>query len=531
MNKSIKPRVLLPPDVVAARGAFDTLERELIFGLSRSYKFYRSMRETICPYDQDKMLHRMDFTTSRYNILYRAIDAFFRRFDNVDNPPMNLAIPPLVLSAYMVDWANRNGIAADIATEIIEEIIAEKELAASFTYESLTALAGSAAFADWLSSRVLEQTVSQISAQKNLGLLTMETLSEAVEKAKTSTAGSLGLAKRISERQYQADIEIPQPMERYKIGGIGVSTPGNLSTVSGQSKTGKTAVTVAMIASTFANAGADCLGFNSSNPDQHAVIYIDTEQSLYDSQQLMKTAGRRAGAPLPNWVQSYCLTGFTPTDIRKAIPWILEQAKKQLGGIHSLIVDGVADVANDVNDQGESNAIVGELHALAIKYDCSIVICIHLNPGKEVKMRGHLGSQCERKAETNLKIEKDGDHASVLWADKNRRSPILKSMGPRFRWDYERGMHSSIESLGVVRKEAARTELQELFSQSILANGSRSYSEMADRIMSLTGRGKSTAERKIKDATDAGLIQKNAAGSYELCKPTLNPQTTLNSPS
>src|SRR5262249_9188485 len=112
---------------------------------------------------------------------------------------------------------------------------------------------------------------------------------------------------------------------------------------------------------------------------------------------------------------------------------------------HSIVIDGVADLVADVNDAVECNAFVAELHALAIRFDCPITVVIHINPGSETgKTRGHLGSQLERKAETNLRLDKDGEVTSV-WSEKQRRAPILKGKGPRFQWGSEAGMHVSIQ--------------------------------------------------------------------------------------
>ena len=46
------------------------------------------------------------------------------------------------------------------------------------------------------------------------------------------------------------------------------------------------------------------------------------------------------------------------------------------------MIDGVGDLAIDVNDTAESNGLVAELHALAIRFDCPIVCVLHENPGE-----------------------------------------------------------------------------------------------------------------------------------------------------
>lgn len=277
-----------------------------------------------------------------------------------------------------------------------------------------------------------------------------------------------------------------------------------------------------MISATFAESGADCLGFMSENPKGFAVLHLDTEQSPFDHAELVRLTSRRAGHPLPPWLLSYCLTGFRAADIRRAIPLLMEQAQKQFGGIHSAFVDGVADAADDVNDPKESGALVAEFHALAIRFDCTLVSAIHLNPGSDFKTRGHLGSQLERKAETNLQIEK-ADEFCTLFASKNRHAPILKSSGPRFAWDNESQMHRSIESQQDAKENLEFDELTAVFKSAFETRPAMSYSDLTDAVISTrkttdkkrVSVAPRTAERKIARAVTLGIIKKTFAGLYE----------------
>jgi hypothetical protein len=299
------------------------------------------------------------------------------------------------------------------------------------------------------------------------------------------------------------------------LGKVTVCTVGNLTTITAQAKQGKTAANSAMIASTFASPDADCLGFSSKNESGHAVIHIDTEQSPYDHAELVRLIAKRAGRPLPSWFKSYCLTGFKAADVRAAIPVLMEQSKRECGGIHSVFIDGVADGAEDVNDPKEANSFVAELHALAIQYDCTIVTTIHLNPGSDFKSRGHLGSQLERKAETNFKAEKQ-DEVITLWAEKNRHAPIPKKTAPRFAWDEEQRMHVSIESQQDAKDDAEFQELTELFQNALASRPAMSHADLTTTVTKAVSVVPRTAERKISKAVTLGIIKKTFAGLYEI---------------
>jgi hypothetical protein len=323
------------------------------------------------------------------------------------------------------------------------------------------------------------------------------------------------LSERIADRLYRADVKIPRPESRYAINGVSICTPENLTTISGQAKSGKTSLISAMIAATFAGPEADCLGCGSSNPNGLAVIHIDTEQTPFDHQVLVELTVRRAGRPLPPWVKSYCLTGWTADEIRKSIPLLLETNKKEFGGIHSCFLDGGADCLHDVNDPGESNGMVAEHHAQAIEFDCPLIINIHENPGGQAgKMRGHYGSQCERKAETNLKVEKE-DEICTVYAEKNRHAPITKKHGPRFAWDGERGMHVSVESRADAKEDLELEQLTNLFQRAFSTRPAMSFSDLTATVKSAVTVSESTAIRKIKEAVTLGIIKKTFAGLYE----------------
>ena len=83
-------------------------------------------------------------------------------------------------------------------------------------------------------------------------------------------------------------------------------------------------------------------------------------------------------------------------------------------------VDGIADLIRCANDEAESIAVVEELYRLAGIYNTCIVTVLHFIPNG-LELRGHLGSELQRKAAAILSIEKDTKPAvSVVKALKVR---------------------------------------------------------------------------------------------------------------
>lgn len=328
-----------------------------------------------------------------------------------------------------------------------------------------------------------------------------------------STRGEL-----LQQRRFNHSV-VPPPIQAvYMLKESIVGTPGNLSAITAHIKSGKTAVVSAMIAAPMAASKlADCLWFSSSNPDGRALVHFDSEQAPGDHWNLMSRTLRRARlSEAPPWLYSYCLTGLGSKRAWECIKDGAKAAADARGGLLSLLIDGVADTVTDVNDAAECNARVEELHGMAISYACPIIGVIHFNPGGE-KVRGHLGSQLERKAETNLRLDKEsGSGVTTIWSERQRGAPIPKGTGPCFQWSDEAGMHVSVESPGAAAANEERETLGVLADEMFGKRPSLKYTEIVAFLTAKSGLAVSprTADRKIKALSNLGIIRKSFGGLY-----------------
>ncbi len=276
----------------------------------------------------------------------------------------------------------------------------------------------------------------------------VELLAEVETDIRRLTDGNPVFSRQeIDSRAFDPKRQIPKPVPIYTLAGTTICTPGNITAIYSQAKTGKSSFIGAMMSASMTNptAGRDTLGIVGPNYSNHAVLHFDTEQSPYDWQQLVKSSLRRVGSDKPPaWLMSYILTGMPAPQCRDFIEASLKRAKKIHGDIHSVIIDGVADLVVDPNDPAECFPLITRLHALAIEYNTALILVLHLNPGAEAnaKGRGHLGSQLERKAESNLTMDKVGEVTRV-WATKQRGKTISKNDAPAFTWSSDDQMHVS----------------------------------------------------------------------------------------
>jgi hypothetical protein len=87
-----------------------------------------------------------------------------------------------------------------------------------------------------------------------------------------------------------------------------------------------------------------------------------------------------------------------------------------------ILIDGVADLVNDVNNIEECNYVVQKLMEWSEVYNVHIMTVIHSNYGSE-KPTGWLGSALEKKAEQQMILEASGD-GTIVRCRRSRGYPF-----------------------------------------------------------------------------------------------------------
>lgn len=306
-----------------------------------------------------------------------------------------------------------------------------------------------------------------------------------------------------------------RPVPLFMVAGQSIATRGNIEAVQAQSKAGKTALIGAMFAA-WLNPWEEggFLGVTAHETAGGAIVHFDSEQSPYDHWAICATAMKRAGVTgQPAHLRSYCVTDLPMSQRLEAVRLELERAKAAAGSIFAVFIDGLADLCVDPNDSEEAFRLVAEMHRLAIQFDTAIFCVLHENEGSESsKMRGHLGSQLARKAETNLRLQKDGDGVTVVFSERSRHCYITKEEGPRFAWNDEAGMHMPVADLVSVKEEQKRKELTELRDRIFeeAQAGGESWTWVHEQIERIEGVKREGARRKFKDMRERGIIVQNA---------------------
>lgn len=319
----------------------------------------------------------------------------------------------------------------------------------------------------------------------------------------------------------EVDFENPPELSEniISVNEVPLGTQGNLFCITGGEGTGKSNYASAIAAGTLAEDifDADTLGLDVlQNTNEKAVLLYDTEQSenqLYkNTALLLKRAGRKSK---PDWLKVYYLTAMSRRERLQSIQDSMDYYYHVFGGIQLVIIDGVADLIRSANDETESIAIVEELYRLAGIYRTCIICVLHFVPNS-FKLRGHLGSELQRKAAAILSIEKDtqSPEFSVVKTLKVREGSPLDVPLMLFSWDKRKSMHvyrgEKPHKEKEKRKEAELTALaKEIFS----TNKRLTYSEFSQEIELLMDVKERTAKSYIRFMSENGIVNKDADNS------------------
>ena len=300
-----------------------------------------------------------------------------------------------------------------------------------------------------------------------------------------------------------------EPEAILSIDGHIISTPGYITTIVGQSKSGKSGVTNSLIGGAmFSGANYDGCGVNiKPNKENKLLLHIDTEQNSYNHHKSLQSALLRANLKTePEWLKSYRLSTLNIKDKIESIEFLLEVYSLKFGGVHSIFLDGIADLTSSVNNETECNEIVQKMEDLARKYYCPLICIIHLNPSAiSDKGRGHLDSQLQRKSESYIKITKDKESGfSTIEPLLLRNAGNVPNV--QFTFDEEKGYHvyCGVAKTKFEQKNEALYNLASLIFED--GGATLQSNEIIDKIIALKEVVKRQAQRIKKDLETAGII-------------------------
>lgn len=196
---------------------------------------------------------------------------------------------------------------------------------------------------------------------------------------------------------------------------IPIGTFGNISFIQAPPKTMKTYF-LSLLAAVFLSNKTKDKGSIRGHRNGKKILHIDTEQGRFHAQRVFKRIAEMS-LDKGNYY-TYALRQYSPKDRLAWIGWKLKE-EPDLGLI---LIDGVADLVNDVNNIEECNYVVQKLMEWSEVYNVHIMTVIHSNYGSE-KPTGWLGSALEKKSETQIILEASGD-GTIVRCRRSRGYPF-----------------------------------------------------------------------------------------------------------
>lgn len=325
--------------------------------------------------------------------------------------------------------------------------------------------------------------------------------------------------------RYESDIPQPEPI--ISINGECIASASNLIVIAGTSKGGKTGFMNRILAASLPenNMNVDAFGMTiKHNSAKQAVIHFDNEQAAHNHHRLLKGIISSAGFNShPDHFISFNLRRYSPEDRLQALKESMAHYSAIHGGIHSVYVDGIADMVNSVNEEEETNRVIREIETLAMLYRCPIITILHYNPNSE-KGRGHLGSQLERKCESLLSVTKDKETGLSTIEGKLLRNagniPLLQ-----FTYSIDLGRHVSA---GEKNRDQERNKKFDMIKSDVMGffdfgKVRMSYGDLVKMFMDAEAIKERSAKDRVKVCTESGLIRytDNTKKLLELCGATV----------
>ena len=164
-----------------------------------------------------------------------------------------------------------------------------------------------------------------------------------------------------------------------------------LVAITGKAKSGKTFVTSMLMACCQSR---DVLAFQRIGDEPLRVLWYDTEQSDESTQDILKNRVMRMVDGDGKLFDIFNVRGVAWKERRDLLREAVTRCKPDL-----VIVDGIRDLVNDINDGVLAQEVMEELMHLATERNCCIVCVLHQNKsGEDHNLRGWIGTELMNKA-------------------------------------------------------------------------------------------------------------------------------------
>ena len=227
-----------------------------------------------------------------------------------------------------------------------------------------------------------------------------EELEQAGEETQISPQALL-----LEEMRITPEKKLPKMDFLFRLFGMPCFPRRELVAITGKAKSGKTFVTSMLMTCCQVS---DVLSFHREQESPLRVLWYDTEQSDESTQDILKNRIMRMVAGKDGVIQTELFVngdGLPRIDVFnvRAVEWKLRR-KLLIEAVNMcepdlVIIDGIRDLVNDINDGVLAQEVMEELMHLASDKECCIACVLHQNKsGEDHNLRGWIGTELMNKA-------------------------------------------------------------------------------------------------------------------------------------
>ena len=307
-----------------------------------------------------------------------------------------------------------------------------------------------------------------------------ELIAEELAKAGTDPE----LIAKLKKDRITADKELP-PMEfLLKLFDVPCCPRGELVAFTGKAKSGKTFVMSMMMAAASA---AEALAFRRTTFEPLQVLWIDTEQSDQSTQDILRNrlipmVCGDGGETFPEHL--YDIFNVRTESWQERLPLLL--AAIDMCRPDLVILDGVRDLVDDINNGQLAHDVTERLMRVAQQARCCIVCVIHQNKAAEDRtLRGSIGTELTNKAFEVYECEKMMPSRTFVLTQKlTRKYDITDSL--YFTVD-DRGLPHQVGASATTTQSQSKPDASLLFRQVLAGHERLSGDELRSKVMAMAG--------------------------------------------
>ena len=234
--------------------------------------------------------------------------------------------------------------------------------------------------------------------------------------------------QRLERRRITPDSMIPKRRFLFEMFDKPCFARGELVGITGRAKSGKTFFTSILMA---LGVCGEVLGIKRIEPKPLRVLWYDTEQSEESTQEILCDRIMRLwqrNMPEGEKMENFPMQMFDIFNVR-AEAWqdrmpLLEEAIREYKP-DLVILDGIRDLVNNINDGILSQQVIERLMNLASETECCIACILHQNKASEDKnLRGWIGTELTYKSFEVYECSKDTDRIFSVKQTMTRKYDI-----------------------------------------------------------------------------------------------------------